>query len=103
MWQTINRVLDRSSKSTIPASLDIDGKKLTKEGDIVEALNHHFVSVGPKLASKIEQNTNDDPLKHIDNERNTMRLTPVDEDYVPRAIKQLKMARPQDLIRFRQC
>ena len=31
MWQTINNVLDRSSKSTMPASLDIGGKKLTKE------------------------------------------------------------------------
>ena len=90
MWQTINNVLDRSSKSTMPASLDIGGKKLTKEGDIVEALNHHFVSVGPKLASKIEQNANDDPLQHINNEPTTMRLTPVDDNYVPKAIKQLK-------------
>ena len=31
-----------------------------------------------------------DPHKHIDNERNTMRLTPVDAIYVPKAIKQLK-------------
>ena len=90
MWQTINNVLDRSSKSTMPASLDIGGKKLTKEGDIVEALNHHFVSVGPKLASKLEQNANDDPLQHINNEPTTMRLTPVDDNYVPKAIKQLK-------------
>ena len=90
MWHTINRVLEKSSKSTMPASLNIEGRKLTKEGDILEALNHHFVSVGPKLASKIEQNANDDPLKHIDSEPNTMRLTPVDDNYVPKAIKQLK-------------
>ena len=56
----------------------------------MEALNHHFVSVGRKLASKIEQNANDDPLKHIDNEPNTVRLTPVDDNYIPKAIKQLK-------------
>ena len=90
MWYTINRVLEKSSKSTMPASLNIEGRKLTKEGDILEALNHHFVSVGPKLASKIEQNANDDPLKHIDSEPNTMRLIPVDDNYVPKAIKQLK-------------
>ena len=90
MWQTINRVLEGSSKSTMPASLNIEGRKLTKEGDIVEALNHHFVPIGPKLASKIEQNVNDDPLKHIDNEANTMRLAPVDDNYVPKAIMQPK-------------
>ena len=63
MWQTINRVLERSSKSTMPAGLNTEGGKITKGGDIVEAFNHHFVSIGPKLASKIEQNANDDPLK----------------------------------------
>ena len=93
MWHTINRVLEKSSKLTMPASLNIEGRRLTKEGDILEALNHHFISVGrvgPKLACKIEQNDNDDPLKHIDNEPNTMRLTPVDDNYVPKAIKKLR-------------
>ena len=84
----------------MPASLNTEGRKLTKEGDTVAALNHHFVSVLPKLASKIEQNTNDDPLKHIDNEPNTMRLIPVDDNYVPKVIKQLKNPRYQGLIRF---
>ena len=88
MWH--NRVLEKSSKSTMPASLNIEGRKITKDSDILEALNHHFVSVGPKLASKIEQNASNDPLKHIDNEPNTMRLTPVDDNYVPKAIRQLK-------------
>ena len=32
---------------------------------------NHFVSVGPTLASEIEQKANDDPLKKIDNEPNT--------------------------------
>ena len=50
-------------------------KKLANEGDKVEALNHQFVSVGPKLATKIEQKANDDPLKHVDDEPNTTRLT----------------------------
>ena len=34
MWQTINSVLEKSSKSTMPVSLNIEGRKLTKEGDI---------------------------------------------------------------------
>ena len=90
MWHTINRVLKKSSKSTLPSSLSIKDRKLTKEGNILETLNHRFVSVAPKRASKIEQNAIDDPLKYIDNEANTMSLTPVDNNYVPKATKQLK-------------
>ncbi len=90
MLQTINRVLDKSSKSTMPTNLEAHNKRLTNERDIVQALNNHFVSVGPKLASKIEEKANDDPLEHIDEETNTMRLTTVNDHYVPNAIKQLK-------------
>ena len=65
MWQTVNRVLEGSSKSTMPASLSIEGRKLTKEGDIVEASKDHFVSIGPKLASKLEQNVNDETRRQL--------------------------------------
>ena len=40
MCHTINRILERSPKSTMPASLNLEGRKLTKEEDIVEAFNH---------------------------------------------------------------
>ena len=47
MRKTINRVLDKDPKSTTLSSIEIDGKTLTKERDVLEALNCHFVSVGP--------------------------------------------------------
>ena len=50
MWKTLNRVLDKDAKSATLSSIEIDGKTLTKERDVLEALNCHFVSVGPKLA-----------------------------------------------------
>ena len=37
MWKTINRVLDKDAKSTKPSSIEIDGKTLTKEHDVLEA------------------------------------------------------------------
>ena len=46
MWQTTNKVLDRSSNSTMPSSLIIEGKRLSRERDILQASNHHFVLVG---------------------------------------------------------
>ena len=48
MWKTINRVLNKDARSTTLSSIEIDGQALTKEHDVLEALNCHFVSVGPK-------------------------------------------------------
>ena len=56
----------------------------------VEALNHHFISVGPKLANQIEQNSNDDPLKHIAQEESALSVTPIDCSYVRKAIQRPK-------------
>ena len=77
--------------SIIPTILNIvEGKTLSRERDIVQALNHHFVSVEPKLVDEIEQNSNDDPLKHITQAESSMNFIPVDCNYVRKAIKQLK-------------
>ena len=90
MWQTINKVLDRSSNSAIPTRLIVEGKRLSREKDILPALNHHFVSVGQNLTGQIEQNSNDDPLTHITQEESSISFTPVDCTYVRKAIQQLK-------------
>ena len=90
MWQTINKVLDRSSNSAIPTSLTAEGKRLSRERDILQALDHHFVSVGQNLAGQIEHNSNDDPLKHITQEESLITFTPVDCNYVRKATQQLK-------------
>ena len=44
------RYRDSASKSI--SSLHVDGKVVTRGGELVEALNRHFDSVGPKLAEK---------------------------------------------------
>ena len=46
--------------------------------------------MGPKLAGQIEQNSNDDPLKHITQEESSISVTPVDCNYVHKAIQKLK-------------
>ena len=63
-------------------SLDFGGNRLAKEGDIVEALDHHFVTVGPKLADEIQQRINDDPLIHVAKESNTMKLNSVIDTFI---------------------
>ena len=90
MWKVINKVLDKATPSTEVSTLDVEGRTITKEKDIAEALNHHFTTIGPKLASKLESRSDDDSLKHINAQQNKMMFVPVDETYVLNAIKQLK-------------
>ena len=90
MWQVINKVLDKATPSTEISSLDVEGITITKEKDIAEALNHHFTTIGPKLATKLEPRPDDDCLKHINVQQNKMMFVPIDEAYVLNAIKQLK-------------
>ena len=82
MWQAIDKVLHRSSNSAIPTSLAIEGKRLNRERYIVEAVNHHFLSVGPELADQFEQNSDDDTLKHFAREESSMSFSLADCNYV---------------------
>ena len=90
MWKTINRVLEKDVKSTSLSTIESEGKTLTKECDMLEALNRHFVSVGPDLAKQIRSNCDDDCLKHIIPEKSEMLFQTVDEEYVLNAINRLE-------------
>ena len=90
MWKTINKVLDKNTNSDIPSSLEFEGKRLTREPDVLEAFNHHFTSIGPKLAQKIEVRNDDDCLHNITIESNNMNFRTFDENYILNAINQLK-------------
>ena len=57
---------------------------------MLEALNRHFVSVGPDLAKQIRSNCDDDCLKHIIPEKSEMLFQTVDEEYVLNAINRLE-------------
>ena len=60
MWKAINKVLGKKGNSVKLLSVEIEGKYLTREHDILEALNQHFISVGPILAKKITAKPGDD-------------------------------------------
>ena len=90
MSKASNGVLDKDIKSATVSSIEIDGKMLTKQRDVLEMLNNHFVSVGPKLASSIEARPNDNCLQHIMQVNNEILFTTVDKAYVLDAINQLK-------------
>ena len=70
-WQTINNVLNKKSKTTNIASLNIDGKHISTNADIAESMNSFFCTIGETLSDKIAQTRN--PLLENDYEVNTQK------------------------------
>ena len=91
MWKTINKVLHKNSNQTATPKIIFEGAELKTSSQISEAFNKHFVTVGPKLAEKIEEKPFDNPLSYLSNEpnRNKFKLDPVSIGYVQRAIRAL--------------
>ena len=90
MWRTINKVLDKNVETVSLSSLEVEGKYLTRERDVMEAMNHHFASVGPKLAEKISAKPGDNCLRYITPESNVMEFKTIDDTYMGNAIRKLK-------------
>ena len=70
-WQTINNVLNKKSKTTNIASLNIDGKHISTNADIAGSMNSFFCTIGETLSDKIAQTRN--PLLENDYEVNTQK------------------------------
>ena len=58
-----------------------DGKVLTKDSDMLEAINHHFVSVVINLAKKITSKPDDDCLKYVISVNSKKTLNTIDKKY----------------------
>ena len=92
MWETINKVLDKDSKSTSISQLKKSDTTIENRQEILETLNEHFVTVGPNLARKIERKQNDNPLQFLKraNLQESFKFSMVDQETMLQAIKQLK-------------
>ncbi len=90
MWKTINKVLDKNQHSVKLSSVEVNGRCLTREQDVLEALNQHFVSVGPSLAKDIVSKPGDDCLQNITSSQREMEFKTVEDVFILNAIKKLK-------------
>ena len=93
MWRTINEVLNKDSPSSSISAMNFQGQRLDRPNEIPEAFNEHLLTIGPKLASGIEQKLDDDPLKHLEenNEHSPkFQFKQVDASYVRKAVMCLK-------------
>ena len=90
MRKALTKSLTEICKSAALSKSNEGGKVLTKDSDMLEALNHHFVSVGTNLAKKITSKPDDDCLKYVVSVNNRMTLNTINTKYVLDAIGRLK-------------
>ena len=72
------------------SNVEVEGKCLNRERDILEALNQHFVSVGPKLAKKISTKPGDDCLQTITPEQKEIKFRAGASMHILNEIKKAK-------------
>jgi hypothetical protein len=53
MWKTINKLTNKSSKTTLISEIRQGNQILTNKHEVANALNTNFIDIGTKLASDI--------------------------------------------------
>ena len=84
----------KSQCSTTPRSVMYDGQHIGNQKGIAEAFNNNFITIGSKLAEKIETKESDNPIKYFANENAPTALNfefqPITSELVKNEIKKLK-------------
>ena len=95
MWRTINKVLDKAPNSSTITQIRDGSKTVSDSKQIANALNSHFVNVGPRLASRSEVKSGDDPLCHFHNrtEETVFQFKHVNESTVLEYFQNLKQGK----------
>ena len=57
-WTTINKLINKRSKTTNITSLRVDDETITKPDLIAESMNEYFCNVGEQLSKKIPKKMN---------------------------------------------
>ena len=91
-WKTINLVLNKKSKTTQIATLDVDGKKISNHESIAEQMNTYFCNIGQDLSKKIPATQN--PLLEgkysVNPEGTTFHFQPVNSNQVANVLGKFK-------------
>ena len=100
MWKAINEVLGKKENSVKLSSVEVEGKYLIREQDILEALNQNFVSVCPNLAKKNTAKPGDNYPQTITSEQKEMKFKPLSSMHIVNEIKKLRIGKQLVLITY---
>ena len=66
-WQTINELTSRRTNNTTVKELKLNGSIISNSSELSNAFNDHFSAIGPRLASEIPPNDNNNDFSYINN------------------------------------
>ena len=97
-WKTVNKLLDKKSKTTEIPHLDVDGEIITGISKKAEELNKYFANIGKTLNSNFEKPVNDKrPESYLSKVNSTFKFKYVTGENVVKAISRLKNKRTYGL------
>ena len=91
-WQTINKLLNRQSKSTTINEIKANGTDVIGDINVAREFNNYFCSVGPKLADDIPS-TDIDPLTYMTPVSTSFMFEDIKIEELRSAIKNLKISK----------
>ena len=92
MWKQLSYLLDTKiskSKKNSVNKLIIDGKTVSNDKEIANALNSHFLNVGPNLANKVNHSSISHKDFLLNPTTDTVFLTPTDSIEISEEISNL--------------
>ena len=81
MWKTINKLINKKSKTTIISEVKTENGSFTDPKEITNVLNEYFYNIGYNLAENLES-TSVQPSSHVDQSETEFKLDPVTETEV---------------------
>ena len=88
-WQTINKLLNKHSKSTAVNKVKVDGIDITGDANLAREFNDYFCSVGTTLSSNIPY-TNTNPLSYVTPVSTSFEFLTITYDELKKVVKNLK-------------
>ena len=88
-WQTINKLLNKHSKSTAVNKVKVNVIDITGDANLAREFNDYFCSVGPTLASNIPC-TNINPLSYVTPVSTSFEFQTITYDELKKVVKNLK-------------
>ena len=91
-WNTVNLILSKgANKKDFPSSFMCDGTEITDKSLISNKFNEYFATIGPKLAAKITDTTNNSFKSYLKNNINsTFNFKIVSTETIQNIFKDLK-------------
>ena len=100
-WQTINKLLNKQSKSTTINQVNVNGIDITGDVNAAAEFNDFFCSIGPKLANDIPP-TNIDPLSYVTPVSTSFDFQDITNEELRSAIKNMKTSKSPGLHKITQ-